>query len=133
MTKISRLGILFVLCSPIAFAEDIPVVDDTPDAACEVLMDHMAIVECLPEGRPFARWFCDFSETKDEYFYVIALRTAPTDEDLAKGFGHSSLVGWFGVARRSTLVVQWDVAWDRMIPLSPAYHASATENGLCNQ
>ena len=97
----------------------------SPEAACEVLKVNMAKVEGLPGGKPFPRWFCDGPSAPDnQLVYIFGLRTAPDPRDLAAGdkLGYSQLVGWFAVARKSSLVFEYDINEQRLIPISQAYY-----------
>jgi hypothetical protein len=51
---------IFIACwmtlmASAAHAQYGPLVEDTPEAACDVLKRQMAIVEGLPGGKPFPR------------------------------------------------------------------------------
>ncbi len=99
----------------------VPLVEDTPQAACDVLQHRMAVVMALPHNEPDKRWFCDFTNIENQYLYIIGLRYAPSEPA-----GSVPLIGWFAVARRSTLVVQLDIAEDRLIPISRSYYSAAS-------
>src|SRR5205807_940060 len=97
----------------------VPLIDDTPEAACEVLKQHMAKVVGLPGGKPFPRWFCDGPLVPgNRLVYIFGLRTAPEATELP----HSPLVGWFAVARKTSLVFEYDIDEERLIPISQAYY-----------
>jgi hypothetical protein len=119
-----RLGLtcLLLLLTSDVNAQATPLVEDSPEAACEVLKRHMAKLMGLPGGRPFPRWFCDGpSEPANPLLYVFGLRTAPDPKDAEAGETHSYLVGWFAVARRSSLVFEYDINEDRLLLISDAY------------
>ncbi len=106
-------------CAVLA-ADAVPLVKDTPEAACDVLKKHMAAVMALPDNEPDKHWFCDFSSEHNEYLYIIGLRYDPGEAG-----GSVPLVGWFAVARRSTLVIQYDVAEQRLVPIDRGYYGAA--------
>ena len=97
--------------------DTVPLVEDTPQAACEVLQHRMAVVMALRHNEPDKHWFCDFTTIDNPYLYIIGLRYAPSEPG-----GSVPLIGWFAVARRSTLVVEVDIAEDRLIPISRSYY-----------
>lgn len=101
-------------------AQETPIIEDTPAAACEILKNHMAKIMQLPGAKPHRRWFCDFTSTENEFLYIIGLRSDPSIE------GHASatvpLIGWFAVARRSTVVLQFDIVENRVVPISKGYY-----------
>jgi hypothetical protein len=99
----------------------IPLVEDTPEAACEVLQHRMAVVMALPHNEPDKHWFCDFTTEHNDYLYIIGLRSEPSGPG-----GSVPLIGWFAVARRSTLVVQVDVAEGRLVPISRSYYGAGS-------
>jgi hypothetical protein len=116
------------LSSARAAADDTPLVEDTPEAACNVLKQRMAELMALPHNRPNPRWFCDASTEKNEYLYIIGLRyDAPEPSKTAP------LIGWFAVARRSTLVVEYDVAELRLVPISRGYSRAREHDKLPGQ
>jgi len=102
--------------------DDPPYVEDTQQAACQVLKWRMAKVEGLPGGKPYAGWYCDFSTEKSDYVYVVALRAHDPARDVEGGY--SDLVGWFAVARKSAVVLGYDVNEDRLIPIPKEYYGS---------
>ena len=74
--------------------------------ACSVLKKRIAKLENLPEGGPAeGGWFCDFSTSRDNQWYVIALRSNRHCEGIC-----SNLMGWYAVNRSSGSVHQYDVA-----------------------
>jgi hypothetical protein len=99
-------------------ADETPLIDDTPEAACDVLKQRIAELS-LPDGKPDRYWFCDFTTIEDPYVRIVALRSSQPRTDGATIY--SNLIGWFAVARRSTLVLEWDVGEERLIPISSAY------------
>ena len=115
------LTIFLAVLASTAIAEEAPLVDDTPEAACKVLQEKIATLS-LPSGKPDKLWFCDHSTIKNEYFYFMALRSMQVrgvpDEI------HSNLIGWFGVARRSNIVLEWDIGEDRLVKISDAYSSA---------
>ncbi len=99
----------------------IPLIEDTPEAACEVLQHRMAVVMALPHNEPDKHWFCDFTTEHNDYLYIIGLRSEPSGPG-----GSVPLIGWFAVARRSTLVVQVDFAEGRLVPISRSYYGAGS-------
>lgn len=90
----------------------VPLVADTEDATCEVLKKTVVSQRHLPDDTPTQyKWFCDFSVTQNEYMRIVALRAGRCEAYA------SCLMGWFAVMRRSTVVLQWDVGNDRIVPL----------------
>jgi hypothetical protein len=100
-----------------------PIVEDSEDAACLILKNHMAKLIGLPRGKPYSGWYCDGSTLSDNHFFIMALRAK--DPTRPPGEIYSGLVGWFAVARRSNVVLEYDVAEDRVVPISRAYYRSA--------
>jgi hypothetical protein len=100
-----------------ARAQDSPIITDTKEAACEVLKKRIG--EGLPSGKPDNYWYCDYLGIKNELVYVMALRSSRPRNDGSTIY--SNLVGWFAVARRSDLVVEYDINEDRLVRLSQAY------------
>src|ERR1700675_3136414 len=92
-----------------------PMVEDSEDAACLILKNHMAKVIGLPGGKPYSEWYCDGSTLSDNHFFIIALRAK--DPSRPPGEIYSGLVGWFSVARRSNVLLEYDVTEDRVVPI----------------
>jgi hypothetical protein len=76
-------------------------------------------------GKTDRYWFCDFTTIKNEYVRIIGLRSSAPRTDGATIY--SNLLGWYGVARRSHVVVQWDVNEDRLIPIGASYDERIVE------
>ena len=88
-----------------------PVIEDTESAACEVLKQAVVKQRHLPADAPTKwRWFCDFSDASDDHVRIVALRAGRCD-------AYSCLMGWFAVMRRSSVVLGYDGAEDRIVPL----------------
>ncbi len=106
-----------LLVSRSARTAESAIVDDTREAACTVLKDRIG--KGLPNKKPDPHWFCDFTNTNNEFIYIVALRSnAPRDDGATV---YSNLVGWFAVARRSDLVLGFDVGEQRLEPLPQEY------------
>src|ERR1700691_4921590 len=104
---------LTLLASPgIAFASPGGQIDDSKNAACSGLKVHMAR-EYLDSKQPDPPWYCDFTESH-KFFYIVALRSG---DPIAFEEG-SNLVGWFAVAKRSDIILEFDVANVRLVPLA---------------
>ena len=96
-------------------------VDQTMDHACEILKIHMARVERLPARQPLPEWYCDFWDAySDQYFYVVALWTAPSAR---LGTDHAQSAGHFAVAKRSELVLYFELQDERIVPIPKVYYA----------
>jgi len=105
---------LTLLASPgTAFASPGGQFDDSKNAACSELKVHMAR-EYLNSKQPDPPWYCDFTESH-EFYYIVALRSG---DPIAFEEG-SNLVGWFAVAKRSDMILEFDVANMRLVPLAP--------------
>ena len=102
-----------------ALANEPPLVDDTPETACSVLKRHMAALMHVSPAAVSTDWWCDVSNVRDNYLYIIQLRSKPRE-----ALGTAPLIGTFAVARRSSVVLQYDVANDRLVPISAAYRVS---------
>jgi hypothetical protein len=112
-----------ILSAPLSVtAQEFPTLDDSPLIACQVLKDRMAKVMRLPGGRPDSSWFCEDTSIQNNYLYVIQLRSKPAASTGTPNV--APLIGTFAVARRSTVVLQVDVAGDRLIPISSSYSLS---------
>jgi len=98
-------------------------VKDSEEAACSVLKTRFA--ELYMGGRTDRYWFCDFTTIKNDYVRIIGLRSRAPRTDGATIY--SNLLGWYGVARRSHVVVQWDVNEDRLIPIGATYDEPIVE------
>lgn len=120
MARISIYLTLLLVASSALANSDVPLIDDTPAAACEVLKRHMAVVMDLPHHQPDQHWFCDHSTEQNEYLYIIGLRYNPSGPSPTV-----PLIGWFAVARKSSVVLQLDVAEGRLTPISPSYYKAA--------
>ena len=79
----------------------------TQQDACSLLKKRIAKLENLLESGPAAAggWFCDFSTSEDNQWYVIALRSNRQCEGIC-----SNLMGWYAVNRSSGSVHRYDVA-----------------------
>jgi len=107
---------LFITCA--CHAAEMPklgmnsrVVVDSEDAACEVLKAAVVRQQHLSADTPKKwQWFCDFTVTKNDYLRIIGLRAGRCN-------AASCLIGWYAVMRRSTVVLEYDVAEDRVVPL----------------
>jgi hypothetical protein len=105
-----------VVWSGAAYGE---MVDHTKAQACEILKHRLALVEELPGGQPLPEWSCDFWDAySDQYFYVVALWSAPSAR---LGTDHAQSAGHFAVAKRSELVLYFDLANERLIPIPKEY------------
>ena len=103
--------LIFLWIAPETFG-DSPIIEDTPKAACIVLKRAVATLYGLPEsGPPELGWFCDVTSEKNDYVYIIALRSNRPPP-------YSNLMGWFAVMRRSDVVLGFDVAESRIVPLA---------------
>jgi hypothetical protein len=95
-----------------AFSWTSPLVPDTEEATCEILKATVVKQHHLPADTPQNwNWYCDFSTEEYPYLRLVALRAKECD-------AFSCLMGWFAVMRRSTVVLEWDLAEDRLVPLS---------------
>jgi hypothetical protein len=119
MFRHSGLAFLLMATSALASAQDPPLIDDTPDAACGVLKSHMAKLMRLPGGKVPRSWFCDTTSTTNDLFYIMGLRSDPSVD--GKASPTVPLIGWFAVARRSTVVLGYDINEDRVVPIPEAY------------
>ena len=106
-------GVLCTCAALTAQAATTPLVEDTPDAACEILKARVAEL-LIANARPDHTWYCE-KGAEQKYLYILALRTsrAPDADEAA-----TNLIGWYAVARRSNVVLQWDVATDRLVALA---------------
>lgn len=109
----------FTLNTVALCADENPLVQDSPEAACDTLRNRVALIQGLPTDNLDARWYCETSNISNDYLYIIALHAIDH-----LNYVHSNLVGWFAVARRSTLVMEYDVAQDRLVPISASHFAS---------
>ena len=91
---------------------DDPLIADTESATCEVLKSAIVAQRKLPLDTPDKyQWFCDFAAPSDnQYLRIVALRAGRCD-------AASCLMGWFAVMRQSSVVLQWDVGNNRIVPL----------------
>ena len=121
MLRLIAYFITLSIAHTVLAGDSVPFVEDTPEAACDVLQHRMAVVMALPHNEPDKHWFCDFTAEHNDYLYIIGLRSEPSGPG-----GSAPLIGWFAVARRSTLVVQVDVAEGRLIPISRSYYGAAS-------
>ena len=94
------------------------IVEDSEKAACEVLKTRSAELY-METKKPDRYWFCDFTTQKSNYVRVVGLRSSAPRNDGATVY--SNLLGWFAVARRSHVVMQWDLNEDRLIPIGGSY------------
>jgi hypothetical protein len=108
------LVLSLIASSALASAEEFAVIEDTPEAACEVLKQAIAGSHRLP--KPDKYWYCDNAEAT-KYVYTMALRSSEPRTDLPEGAVYSNLMGWYAVARRSPLALEWDINEDRLLPL----------------
>ena len=78
----------------------------TQAVACANLKRTVANIDHLPLSGPVGiGWFCDFMESTDSEWYVIALRSNRRCEGIC-----SNLMGWYAVDRTSGKVHAYDVA-----------------------
>jgi len=120
------LVVALVLASPLAsLAADAtaanshePLVADTENAACDVLKRVVATQRDLPQNTNQHDWYCDFSNTQNAYLRIVGLHARKCD-------AASCLLGWFAVMRRSSVVLRWDLANDRIVPLDEDAHPNA--------
>jgi hypothetical protein len=88
-----------------------PVIEDTEEAACNVLKITVVRQSRLPPDTPDSyEWYCDFSTASHEYLRIVALRAGHCE-------AASCLLGWFAVMRGSEVVLQWDVGNGRIVAL----------------
>lgn len=92
-----------------------PVVEDSESAACDVLKSRIAELY-MDTKKVDPYWFCEGTVTENEYIRILALRS--NFPRMEEGAIYSNLLGWFAVARRSSLVLEWDVGEDRLVPMS---------------
>lgn len=117
---------LLLVALPILAADE-EMVDYTKVQACEILKRHMATIEQLPGRRPLPEWYCDFWDSySDKYFYVVALWTGP----IARlGIDHPQSAGHFAVAKRSDIVLEFDLLNERLVPISKEYYGPSPPKG----
>jgi hypothetical protein len=92
---------------------DVPVVEDSEQAACDVLKTQLAGVLGV-NGRPDPTWMCEFSSQMNEYLYLIALRSVSSR---SAPLASAKLVGKFAVGKRSNVVLALDEARNRLVAL----------------
>ena len=125
------IGILLAGYLPLQAVQQIPllssdaIVEDSEKAACEVLKTRFAELY-MENKKPDRYWFCDFTTQKSNYVRIIGLRSSAPRNDGATIY--SNLMGWFAVARRSHVVLQWDLNEDRLIPIDGSYSDRIVED-----
>jgi hypothetical protein len=120
---------LGIASAPVVWALDGEPADHSKAQACEILKNHMARIEGLPGGRPLAEWYCDFWDAySDRYFYVVALWTGPSAR---LGTDHAQSAGHFAVAKRSDVVLYFDLSTEALLPIPAAYYSSSTSKRPC--
>jgi hypothetical protein len=118
----STLLVTALATSLVVQAGETPLIADTPGAACQVLKNRIARMMRLPGGKPDPSWFCDEVAGENALLYIFQLRSNPPGNP--SRLGTVPLIGTFAVARRGTVVLQIDVAEDRLIPIFSAYPQS---------
>jgi hypothetical protein len=82
------------------------------DQACEIVK-RAAVEFCLSRTNLSGRYYC---ETMPEYpeHYRLGLRYEVNPDELVG----SNLIGWFAVRRTDGVVLEEDIAGDRLVPLA---------------
>jgi hypothetical protein len=115
MCAVAVLAFLLFSTSTSGQEQQVPVIEDTFQAACETLKSELAKVNHQP--RPDSDWFCEEADKPDRFIITMALRSSRPNED--GSFSPSNLLGWYAVARKSPLAFEYDINEDRLLPLRP--------------